>query len=115
MFPKPILIPVGDLIGGLYWGEMLPKPALIPVLDFSIGFGFFAIPKDVAPTAPVLHRSSKVSQQPERYGNLIDTKGHDLGDHNEPTTYQEAINDSESKKSLEAMRAWMQYMKDNEL
>ncbi|GKA30683.1 hypothetical protein Tco_0716988, partial [Tanacetum coccineum] len=34
------------------------------VLDFSIGFGFFAIPKDVAPTTPVLRRSSKVSQQP---------------------------------------------------
>ncbi|GJY11563.1 integrase, catalytic region, zinc finger, CCHC-type containing protein [Tanacetum coccineum] len=85
------------------------------VLDFSIGFGFFAIHKDVAPTAPVLRRSSKVSQQPERYGNLIDKKGHDLGDHNEPTTYQEAIDDFESKKWLEAIRAWMQCMKDNEV
>ncbi|GKB51286.1 hypothetical protein Tco_0902039 [Tanacetum coccineum] len=53
----------------------------------------------VAPVAPILHRSSRLSHPPKRYyGFLIDSEGRNLGDHNEPSTYFKAINGSKSKK-----------------
>nr|GEU62911.1 hypothetical protein [Tanacetum cinerariifolium] len=60
---------------------------------------------DVAPAAPILCRSSKPSNQPNRYyGILIDLECCDLKDHNEPDTNNQVIN--EMHLWFEACYSW---------
>ena len=60
-------------------------------------------------------RSSRVRHEPERYGFLVtDDKNVALID-DEPTSYQEAMQDPDSHKWLEAMKAEMQSMYDNQV
>ncbi|GJX58538.1 hypothetical protein Tco_0289928 [Tanacetum coccineum] len=72
------------------------------------------ITNQVEHVAPALRRSGRVSQQPERYVYLIDSKKQEVADHNEPSNYQEDMGDLELKKWLKAMNA-EQSMKDNEV
>ena len=61
-------------------------------------------------------RSGRIRHEPERYGFLItDNKDLILVDQNEPTTYQEAIENQEYKKWLGAMDSEMQSMYDNQV
>ena len=61
-------------------------------------------------------RSDRIHHEPERYGFLItDDKKIVLVDHNEPTTYQEAIVDPNSIRWHEAMKSEMQSMYDNQV
>ena len=61
-------------------------------------------------------RSGRSCHEPERYGFLItDDKRIVLVDHNEPTTYQEAIVDPNSIRWCEAMKSEMQSMYDNQV
>nr|GEW82807.1 hypothetical protein [Tanacetum cinerariifolium] len=54
----------------------------------------------------IIQRVSKASHPPDRYyGFLIDLEGRDLGDHDEPDTYRQAMTCSESRKWLEPMNA----------
>ncbi|GJU52860.1 retrotransposon protein, putative, ty1-copia subclass [Tanacetum coccineum] len=47
---------------------------------------------DVAPTAPTLRRSGTQSNPPDTYyGFMIDSEGRNLGDHDEPDTYNQVI------------------------
>ena len=59
-------------------------------------------------------RSGRIRHEPERYGFVItDDKEIVLVDHNEPTTYQEAIVDPNSIRRREAMKSEMQSMYDD--
>nr|GEU49410.1 hypothetical protein [Tanacetum cinerariifolium] len=49
------------------------------------------------------------------YGYLIDLDVYDLGDHEEPETYREVMVGPKSDKSIEAMNAELQIMKDKEV
>ena len=71
---------------------------------------------DTPPIAQNLLRSDRIRHEPERYGFLM-TDNHDvlLVDQNEPTTYQEAMLDTDSKKWLEAMKSEIQSMYDNQV
>ena len=61
-------------------------------------------------------RSGRIRHEPERYGFLVtDDKDLILVDQNEPTTYQEAIENQESKNWLGAMDSEMQSMYDNQV
>ena len=61
-------------------------------------------------------RFGRSRHEPERYRFLItDDKGIVLVDHNEPTTYQEAIVDPNSIIWREAMKSKMQSMYDNQV
>ena len=76
-------------------------------------------PQDVVEAPPMTHeprRSDRTSFQPERYGFLV-TENKDvlLMERGEPTTYQEAIVNPNSEKWVEAMKAEMQSMYDNEV
>ncbi|KAJ8753588.1 hypothetical protein K2173_022829 [Erythroxylum novogranatense] len=67
-------------------------------------------------TTQGLCRSDRIRHEPERYGFLVtDDDNVMLIDHNEPTTYQEAMESLESAKWLEAMKAEMQSMYDNQV
>ena len=60
-------------------------------------------------------RSGTIRHKPEIYGFLVtEDKDLILVDQNEPTTYQEAIENQESKKWLRVMDSEMQSMYDNE-
>lgn len=71
---------------------------------------------DTLKVAQGVRRSDRIRHEPERYGFLV-TDNHDvlLVDQNEPTSYQEAISDLDSKKWLEAMKSEMQSMYDNQV
>ncbi|KAJ9548797.1 hypothetical protein OSB04_021340 [Centaurea solstitialis] len=60
-----------------------------------------------------LRRSSRVRQEPDRYLRFLVSQ--DSGDLNEPTSYGEAVSDSESEQWQEAMKAEMQSMYDNQV
>ncbi|KAL0293531.1 UNVERIFIED_CONTAM: hypothetical protein Sradi_6932500 [Sesamum radiatum] len=60
---------------------------------------------------PVLRRSTRVSQQPERYGFLGLTGQLD----NDPKTYGEAMSDIDSEKWIEAMKSEMDSMSSNKV
>lgn len=61
-------------------------------------------------------RSSRIRQEPERYGYLISQEGDVLlMDQDEPVTYTEAITGPESKKWLEAMKSEMDSMYTNQV
>ncbi|KAL0284257.1 UNVERIFIED_CONTAM: Retrovirus-related Pol polyprotein from transposon RE2 [Sesamum radiatum] len=60
---------------------------------------------------PVLRRSTRVSQQPERYGFLGLTGQLD----NDPKTYGEVMSDINSKKWIEAMKSEMDSMSSNKV
>ncbi|WJX29428.1 hypothetical protein P8452_18069 [Trifolium repens] len=61
-------------------------------------------------------RSSRIRNQPERYGYLITDQGDVLlMDQDEPVTYQEAITGPESEKWLEAMKSKMDSMYTNQV
>ncbi|KAL0367128.1 UNVERIFIED_CONTAM: Retrovirus-related Pol polyprotein from transposon RE2 [Sesamum radiatum] len=70
-------------------------------------------PADIVPTndIPVLRRSTRVSQQPERYGFLGLTGQLD----NDPKIYGEAMSDIDSKKWIEAMKSEMDSMSSNKV
>ena len=61
-------------------------------------------------------RSSTTRHNPERYGFLI-TYNNDVMilDQNEPTTYQQAMDSSDSEKWLEAMKSEIQSMYNNQV
>ncbi|KAL0403952.1 UNVERIFIED_CONTAM: Retrovirus-related Pol polyprotein from transposon TNT 1-94 [Sesamum radiatum] len=59
----------------------------------------------------VLRRSTRVSQQPERYGFLGLTGQLD----NDPKTYEEAMSDIDSEKWIEAMKSEMDSMSSNKV
>ncbi|KAL0295897.1 UNVERIFIED_CONTAM: Retrovirus-related Pol polyprotein from transposon TNT 1-94 [Sesamum angustifolium] len=59
---------------------------------------------------PILRRSARVPQPPERYGFLGVTGQLD----NDPKTYGEAMSDIESRKWLEAMKSEMDSMSSNQ-
>ena len=71
---------------------------------------------DTPPIAQNLRRSDRIRHEPERYGFLV-TDNNDvlLVDQNEPTTYQEAMLDTDSEKWLEAMKSEIQSMYDNQV
>ena len=71
---------------------------------------------DTPPITQNLRRSDRIRHEPERYGFLV-TDNHDvlLVDQNEPTTYQEAMLDTDSEKWLEAMKSEIQSMYDNQV
>ena len=59
-------------------------------------------------------RSGRIHHEPKRYGFLItDNKGFVLIDQGEPTTWQEAIVDSNSIRWHKAMKSEMKSMYDN--
>ena len=61
-------------------------------------------------------RSSRIRHELERYGFLVtDDKRIILVDHNEPTTYQEAIIDPNSIRWRQAIKSEMQSMYDNQV
>ena len=61
-------------------------------------------------------RSDRARLQPQRYGFLIShSRDVLLIEHNEPTTYQEAIVGPNSEKWLNAMKSEMQSMYDNQV
>ncbi|KAL0285238.1 UNVERIFIED_CONTAM: Retrovirus-related Pol polyprotein from transposon TNT 1-94 [Sesamum radiatum] len=60
---------------------------------------------------PVLRRSTRVSQQPERYGFLGLTGQFD----NDPKSYGEAMSDIDSKKWIEAVKSEMDSMNSNKV
>ncbi|KAL0448675.1 UNVERIFIED_CONTAM: hypothetical protein Slati_1423900 [Sesamum latifolium] len=62
-------------------------------------------------SVPVLHRSTRESQPPERYGFLGLTSQLD----NDPRTYGEAMSDIDSDKWLEAMKFEMDSMASNQV
>ncbi|KAJ8759470.1 hypothetical protein K2173_007082 [Erythroxylum novogranatense] len=67
-------------------------------------------------TTQGLRRSNRIRHEPERYGFLVtDDDNVMLIDHNEPTTYQKVMESPESAKWLEAMKAEMQSMYDNQV
>ncbi|GJR84753.1 retrovirus-related pol polyprotein from transposon TNT 1-94 [Tanacetum coccineum] len=71
---------------------------------------------DVASAEPILRRSRRPSNPPDRYYSfLIDLEGLDLRDHDEHDTYNQAINGSKSKKWIKAMNVEMQSMQDNKV
>ena len=61
-------------------------------------------------------RLGRICHEIERYGFLV-TDNHDvvLMDQDEPTTYHEATNSSDSEKWLEAMKSEMKSMYDNQV
>ena len=63
-----------------------------------------------------LRRSSRICQNPERYGFLV-TDNHDviLMDHDVFASYKEAISSLDSDRWLEAMKSEMQSMYDNQV
>ncbi|KAL0405776.1 UNVERIFIED_CONTAM: Retrovirus-related Pol polyprotein from transposon TNT 1-94 [Sesamum latifolium] len=60
---------------------------------------------------PVLHRSTRESRVPERYGFVGLTSQLD----NDPKTYEEAMSDIDSNKWLEAMKSKMDLMDSNQV
>ncbi|GJU22486.1 retrotransposon protein, putative, ty1-copia subclass [Tanacetum coccineum] len=62
-----------------------------------------------------IHRSARIPQVPDRYGNYVDIEEYEIGDLNEPPNYKAALADLESDKWLEAMNMKMQSMKDNQV
>ncbi|KAJ9552910.1 hypothetical protein OSB04_016955 [Centaurea solstitialis] len=60
-----------------------------------------------------LRKSSRVRQEPDRYLGFLVSQ--DSGDLNEPTSYGEAVSGNESEQCLEAMKAEMQSMYDNQV
>ena len=61
-------------------------------------------------------RFSRIRHESERYGFLVtDYKDLILVDQNESTTYQETIENQESKKWLGAMNSKIQSMYDNQV
>ncbi len=70
------------------------------------------MPIDNTSTTPVLHKSSRISHPPERYGFLHENEQelfiHEEVDHgDDPTSYEEAISDIDSSKWLKAMKSEM--------
>ncbi|KAL0427670.1 UNVERIFIED_CONTAM: hypothetical protein Slati_2941800 [Sesamum latifolium] len=61
--------------------------------------------------APVLHRSTRESRPPERYGFVGLTSQLD----NDPKTYEEAMSDIDSDKWLDAMKSKMDSMGSNQV
>ncbi|KAL0457883.1 UNVERIFIED_CONTAM: hypothetical protein Slati_0415500 [Sesamum latifolium] len=59
---------------------------------------------------PILRRSIRVSQPPERYGLLVTCQLD-----NDPKTYEDALSDIDSGKWLEAMRSEMDSMSSNKI
>ena len=75
--------------------------------------------QDVVEPAQVtqgLRMSGRIRQDPKRYGFLV-TDNHDviLMDHDEPTSYQEAISSADSDKWLEVVKSKIQSMYDNQV
>ena len=70
---------------------------------------------DTQPTAPIVRRSSRVPQVPDRWGFVVPEEEVFLMDLGEPANYKAATSDSESDKWLEAMRAEIQSMYDNQV
>ena len=62
-----------------------------------------------------LHRSSRVPQVPDRWGFVVPEEEVFLVDLEEQANYKAATSDSESDKWLEAMRAEIQPMYDNQV
>ncbi|KAJ9560493.1 hypothetical protein OSB04_005653 [Centaurea solstitialis] len=60
-----------------------------------------------------LRRSTRIRQEPDRYLGFLVSQ--DDGDLNEPTSYGEAVSDSESEQWQEAMKAEIQSMYDNQV
>ena len=60
-----------------------------------------------------VRRSGRISSPPERYGFFMD--GCYVVDSGEPTTYHDAISQSDCDKWLEAMNVEMQSMYDNQV
>ena len=59
-------------------------------------------------------RSSRIHHEPKRYGFLVtDDETIELVDHDEPTTYHEAMMSPDSEKWLQAMMSEIQSMYDN--
>src|SRR4051812_41966199 len=64
-----------------------------------------------AQEAQAPRRSGRLRQEPERYGFLVDQHGHIvLMDHDESSTYAEAVIGPDSEKWLEAMKSEMESM-----
>jgi hypothetical protein len=70
---------------------------------------------DTQQTAPIVCRSSRVPQVPDRWGFVVPEEEVFLVDLGEPANYKAATSDSESDKWLEAMRAEIQSMYDNQV
>ena len=61
-------------------------------------------------------RSSRIHQEPKRYGFLVtDDKTIELGDQDEPTSYHETMMSPDSEKCLQAMKSKMKSMYDNQV
>ena len=64
----------------------------------------------------VFHRTSRIRSIPERYGFLIsEQKDVLLKENDEPTTYEESLNSSESDQWLNAMKSEMYSMYTNQV
>ena len=64
----------------------------------------------------VFHRTSRIRSIPERYGFLIsEQKDVLLKENDEPTTYEESLNSSESDQWLNAMKLEMYSMYTNQV
>ena len=64
----------------------------------------------------MLHRTSRIRSVPERYGFLIsEQKDVLLIENDEPTTYEESLNSSESDQWLNAMKSEMDSMYTNQV
>ncbi|GKB80748.1 retrotransposon protein, putative, ty1-copia subclass [Tanacetum coccineum] len=59
--------------------------------------------------------STRTRHAPDRMCLYVDDEEHELGDHNEPTNYNDPFSDHASDKWLEAMNVEMQSMKDNQV
>ncbi|GJY19617.1 retrotransposon protein, putative, ty1-copia subclass [Tanacetum coccineum] len=60
-----------------------------------------------------IHRSARIPQVPDRYGNYVDIEEYEIGDIDEPPNYKAALADLESDKWLEAMNMEMILSKSN--
>ncbi|KAJ8753578.1 hypothetical protein K2173_022819 [Erythroxylum novogranatense] len=67
-------------------------------------------------TTHEIHRSRKIRSVPERYGFLVNEQNDVLLiEDDEPTTYEEVLKSSESEKWLQAMKAEMDSMYENQV
>nr|GEV22220.1 hypothetical protein [Tanacetum cinerariifolium] len=103
------LLDMVDKIPYELWYGKVPKLSYLKVWGYVEGF---KPPKEEVVFVP---RSARTHRTPDCLSLNVEVEEHSLGDLNEPNNYKAALLDPESDKWVDAMKAKMQSIKDNQV